>query len=107
MLLSDSKSGTDMTGMAKITPGGDMFGSNQNLQNEIGILKSYTLNYRVMQELKDFHVTILEVGRRRIAEKRHYNTAPFIVKSDSVTNQPIGVPVDVLLKSGQYFFTRN
>ena len=50
---------------ASVIPGGDIFRNQQNLKNEMEILKSYSLNYRVMKELKDFHVVYMVVGRRR------------------------------------------
>jgi tyrosine-protein kinase Etk/Wzc len=103
ILIVDEQSGTDMTGLEKLIPGGDLFASRQNLQNEIGILKSYSLNYRVMQELPDFHLTIVGVGRRGIAERRHYKSAPFIVKFDSLKDQRTRVPVNIRIRSDETY----
>jgi len=92
-----------VTGLESVMPGGDIFRSQQNLQNEMGILKSYSVNYRVMQELPEFHVTIVMIGRRGIAEHRHYKSAPFIVVFDSVKNQRSGVPVNLRIRSDETF----
>src|SRR5665647_3871789 len=59
MLISDEQYGGANAGMDKIIPGGDLFGSRQNLQNEIGILKSFDLNHDVMYRLKAVSYTHL------------------------------------------------
>jgi tyrosine-protein kinase Etk/Wzc len=103
LLISSDQGGSDMTGVDKIVPGGNFFNTQQNLENEIGILKSYSLNKRVMEKLIDFHVTIIEKGRRGIAQKRHYRTEPFIIKYDSGNVQPIGVPLNMRILPGKKF----
>ena len=57
--------------MDKIIPGGDIFRSRQNLQNEIGILKSFGLNHKVMYELEDFHIVYTAVGQARHRREPH------------------------------------
>jgi tyrosine-protein kinase Etk/Wzc len=99
LLLREDNSGNDVSGLEKVISGGDLFRSQQNLQNEIGILKSYSLNFRVMKELPDFHITIVEVGRRGIAERRHYKSAPFTIKFDSIQNQRQGIRLTIRIKS--------
>ncbi|MRR21197.1 hypothetical protein EG827_13540, partial [bacterium] len=47
LLIKDEESG-EFGGMDRIMPGGDLFSSRQNLQNEIGILRSFDLNHKVM-----------------------------------------------------------
>ncbi len=87
-LLIKEDRGTDITsGLDRLVPGGDMFRSMQNLQNEMGILKSFSVNYRAMLELPEFNVTIIGIGRRGIAQNRHYKSAPFIVLYDSLREQ--------------------
>jgi capsular exopolysaccharide synthesis family protein len=98
LLLKDDQ-GSDMSGLDRMMPGGDMFRSQQNIQNEIGILKSFGLNYRVMKELPEFHITIVGLGRKGIAQVRHYKSAPFKVVFDSLENQLIGVPINLKILS--------
>jgi capsular exopolysaccharide synthesis family protein len=102
-LLIKSDQGGDITGLDKVMPGGNIFSSQQNLQNEMGILKSFSLNNRVMHELPEFLVTVVENGRRGIAQRRHYKTEPFIVVFDSLQKQSIGVPVNIRIKSAQSY----
>jgi tyrosine-protein kinase Etk/Wzc len=99
LLIKADQAGTDITTLEKLMPGQDIFKNQQNLQNEIGILKSYSLNFRVMKELPDFQITIVEIGRRGIAEKRHYKSAPFVLKFDSIRNQRTDVPLSIRIKS--------
>ena len=44
LLIKDEQSGA----LTNIFPGSQGFGSQQNLKNEMGILRSFSLNYRVM-----------------------------------------------------------
>jgi tyrosine-protein kinase Etk/Wzc len=76
-----------------------MFNSQQNLKNEMGILKSYKLNKRVIDSLPEFRTVYYEVGKRNIVESRLYTKCPFIVKSEFVNSQPNGVIVNIRIIS--------
>lgn len=103
LLIKDDQIGGGTSGLTNIFPGTNAFKSEQNLKNEIGILRSFSLNYRVMQKLPDFHVVYVSVGRRGIAETRLYNKSPFNVVYDSLEKQSIGVPVTIkILSSDNY-----
>lgn len=103
-LLVGSNVSSDMTGLDRIVPGGDIIKSQANLQNEIGILTSFSLNKRVMSELPDFHITVVEIGRRGIAQKRHYKSEPFVVTlSDDPSFNPPGVPVNIRIRSAEAY----
>ncbi len=102
MLIKDDYLG-GTADLSNIFPGSSAFRSEQNLKNEIGILRSFSLNYRVMQELTDFHIVYVGVGKRGIVESRMYNNAPFRVLYDSLQNQMIGLPVNIkILSSNNY-----
>ncbi len=102
LLIKDDESG-GYGGMERIMPGGDLFTSKQNLQNEIGILKSFDLNHKVMYKLSDFHIVYTSVGRRGIAETRLYKSSPFAVHTDDINSQPPGVRVDVRIESPESY----
>jgi len=103
LLIKDEQYGGGMSDMENIIPGGDIFKSKQNLKNEIGILKSFSLNNRVMNELKEFHIVYIAVGRRKIVEKKLYKTSPFIVIPDTAENQPTLYRVNIeILNEKQY-----
>jgi len=88
LLIKDDQLANMNNSAASVIPGGDIFKSQQNLKNEMGILKSFSLNYRVMKELKDFHVVYTGVGKRGIVESRMYKICPFAVVYDSLEIEP-------------------
>lgn len=88
LLIKDDQLTGGVSGVGNIFPGGDLLRSQQNLQNEIGILKSYSLNYRVIKQLPDFHITYVSMGRRNIAETKMYKECPFEVLTDSLEKMP-------------------
>ncbi len=104
MLISDEQYGGGFAEMDKVIPGGDIFRPRQNLKNEIGILKSFGLNYKVTSRLTDFHVIYTAIGRRGIAESRMYRDSPFIVQLDTSTfwMQP-GKRVDIKIVSPEKY----
>jgi tyrosine-protein kinase Etk/Wzc len=73
--------------VGSVIPGGDIFKNQQNLKNEMGILRSYMLNIKVIKELEDFHVVYVGVGRRGIVENKMYKSCPFKVVYDSLELQ--------------------
>lgn len=85
--------------LTDIFPGSQGFGVQQIVINEIGILKSFNLNYRVMKELPEFSVIYKSVGKRGIAESRMYKTSPFIVLYDSLDKQTLGQKVSIRILS--------
>lgn len=95
LLIKDDPNAT----LTDIFPGSRGFGSQSNVTNEMGILKSFSLNYRVMQELPEFRVVYKSVGKRGIAESRMYKTSPFIVLYDSIEKQIIGRRIDIRILS--------
>jgi len=103
LLIADEQYGGDMSGAERFIPGGDIFKSQQNLQNEIGILKSFSLNYKMMKELPEFWVTYMGVGRRGIAENKQYKSAPFKVFFDSLEYQAKGRRIDIRILSNDEY----
>ena len=89
--------------ITNIFPGSEGIRNQQNVNNEIGILKSFNLNSRVMQELPEFSVIYTLVGKRGIAETRMYKTCPFNVVYDSLVKQTRGRVVDVKILSGNKY----
>jgi tyrosine-protein kinase Etk/Wzc len=106
ILIKDEQYGGGFAEIDKIIPGGDIFRSTQNLENEIGILQSFNLNYRVMNSLPEFHVVYVGVGRRGIAESRLYKNCPFMVRYDSLQTQPTGTQLNVrILSDSRYLLS--
>ena len=93
--------------LTDIFSGSEGFHSQQNVNNEIGILKSFNLNYRVMQKLPEFWVVYTSV-ERGIAETRMYKTCPFTVVYDSLESQVRGQRIDIrVLSDSKYLLKIN
>jgi len=99
LLIKDDQNAT----LTDIFPGSQGFGVQQIVTNEIGILKSFNLNYRVMKELPEFSVIYKSIGKRGIAETRMYKTAPFIVLYDSLDKQTLGQKIDIKILSDKRY----
>ena len=98
MIKDDQFGGTNRI-VGSVIPGGDVFRRQQNMTNEISILKSYSLNRRVIDSLSEFQIVYYAVGKRNIAETQLYKICPFKVTAESIDNQPKKVKVDVRINS--------
>ncbi len=68
------------------------FGMMQNIDNEIAILKSYTLTDRVVKKM-GLEVTYMEKGR--IATNEMYKNSPFLVEFERSVPQAVGLTYEV------------
>jgi tyrosine-protein kinase Etk/Wzc len=98
LLINDDQYGGGNRIVSSVIPGGDIFRSKQNMTNEISILKSFSLNKRVIDSLPEFKIVYYKVGRRNIAEAQLYKSCPFKVITDSVYQDKNG-RVNVWIKS--------
>jgi tyrosine-protein kinase Etk/Wzc len=90
MLIKDDQFGEGANEYGNIFKGVQMFNNQQNLKNEIGILRSFSLNKRVIDSLPEFHIGYVRVGTRNIVERRLYKDCPFVVIPDPGQQQPYG-----------------
>lgn len=103
MLIKDDQLGGNIAGAEAFIPGGDYFKTRQSLKNELGILKSYTLNKRVIDSLPEFRVGYIAIGRRNIVESRMYNESPFIVIPDTGNTQTPGTQFFIRIESAETY----
>jgi tyrosine-protein kinase Etk/Wzc len=99
LLIKDDQVGGGNTGKEAFLPGVDMFRSQQNLKNEMGILRSFSLNLRVVDSLQEFDVVYVGLGRRNIVEKKLYKECPFKVISEIGIKQPEAIHLFVRISS--------
>jgi tyrosine-protein kinase Etk/Wzc len=104
LLIKAGQNGGVVTFNENFMPGSKVFDNQQNLNNEIGKLKSFRLNKRVIDSLPEFRIVYFGIGRRNIVESRLYKNCPFVVKARSVNLQPKGIKVNVRLVSKTTFF---
>jgi capsular exopolysaccharide synthesis family protein len=88
-LLLKSEEGTSMNS-DQFIKGMDLFTGETELQDEIGILKSYSMVEQAIRQL-DFGVTYYTT--KNFVTSERYADAPFTIQLDSVVDQAIYLPV--------------
>jgi len=63
-----------------------------NLEDEVAIIQSYSLNYRVIEDMPETHIAYIPVARNGIQGQRTYKTSPFVIRK-LTGEQPEGVPI--------------
>ena len=103
VIVRDDAKGKGLTGAENVIEGMEIFTSRMNVMNEMGILQSYTLAKQAIDSLKDFEISYVLVGRRKIAEAKLYNNSPFTVNYDTAYAQLRGYPVDITILSNEEY----
>ena len=89
LVNDDNSSGLDASDVFQDL---DFLGSNTNLENEIGLLKSYFLVNKVLEKL-DFNTVYYE--KKNFLYREVFETTPFIVKTDSFASRVLDIPIYV------------
>ena len=88
ILVKDSKAGKmDPSAMLGLS-----FGGQQNIQNEIGILMSYSLSYRTIREL-DFEISYFREDG--LITQELFRKSPFNVEIDFSALQSVSLPYNI------------
>jgi capsular exopolysaccharide synthesis family protein len=93
ILIKEQQTSGAIANMEQIFAG-TTYNPYPNLEDEVAILKSYTLNYRVIEELQEVQVAYIPVARNGIQGQRTYKTSPFVIRKLSET-QPAEVPMTI------------
>lgn len=93
LLIKDVQNTGAIANMEQIFAG-SVYNPYPNLDDEVAILESYTLNYRVVEDMPELHTAYVPVARYGIQGQRTYKTSPFVVKKLS-NEQPLDVPVNI------------
>ena len=95
VLVKEDKTNFDPTSLMT----GISYGTLQNIENEMAILRSYSLCERVVKKM-DLEVSYFEKGR--IATTEMYKTAPFTVEFDRSVPQTVGLVYEIsILNNGK------
>ncbi|MCF0200868.1 MAG: polysaccharide biosynthesis tyrosine autokinase [Bacteroidales bacterium] len=79
------------------------YGFVQNIENEMEIIRSYSLTERVVKKM-NYEVSYYEKGR--IATTELYKSAPFIVEFDKSVPQTVGLVYEIAIKpDGKFTLT--
>ncbi len=97
VFIKEDKMTIDPTSMMT----GLTFKSNNNIDNEIGILQSFSLKERTLKELEFFNVSYYNIGRFTTTEL--YKRTPFYVEVNYDTLQTTGIRYDIeFIGDGKY-----
>jgi len=100
LIIRDDNDMKGFTGAENLIQGLRLVKNTKSVQNEIGILKSYTLARRSIEELgNDFSITYVGLGRREIKEAKLYKNSPFKVFVDTTIGIPYNLPVYITILS--------
>ncbi len=81
---------------------GNIYNPYPNLDDEVAILQSYTLNHRVIEDMPETHVAYIPVAKNGIQGQRTYKSSPFVLNKMSET-QPEGVAMTLrFTEEGRY-----
>ena len=95
LLIKEQQKSGGVANMEQIFAG-NIYNPYPNLDDEMAILESYTLNYRVIEEMPELQIAYVPVSRNGIQGQRTYKTSPFVVKKLS-DEQPAGKPMTIRL----------
>ena len=93
LLIKEQQTSGAVANMEQIFAG-DIYNPYPNLGDEVAILKSYTLNYRVIEEMPELQIAYVPVTRNGIQGQRTYMTSPFVLRKLN-DEQPAGVPLTI------------
>ncbi|MGE0078428.1 MAG: GumC family protein [Bacteroidales bacterium] len=103
VIVRDDDQTKSFVGAEQLIQGLRLTKNTKSVQNEIGILQSYSLARQTVEELDEFKVTYVIVGRRGIREQKLYNRSPFKVLIDSGAINQINYPIFVnILNKNEY-----
>ncbi len=97
VFIKEDKMGIDPTSMMT----GLTFKSNINIDNEIGILNSFSLRERTIKELEFFNVSYYSRGR--VATRELYKSTPFNVELDYDTLQVVGNKYEIIFLDNERY----
>ena len=91
LLIKEQQSSGAIANMEQIFAN-NIYNPYPNLEDEVAILQSYSLNYRVIEDMPETHIAYIPVERYGIHGQRTYKTSPFVIRTLS-DEQPEGVPM--------------
>jgi len=101
LLIKEQQTSGAIANMEQIFAG-NVYNPYPNLDDEVAILQSYTLNHRVIEEMPETHVAYIPVGRNGIQGQRTYKSSPFVLRI-LADKQPEGVHMTFRFTEGDRY----
>lgn len=105
ILIRDDKNRSN-TGAEALLSELSLVNNTKSIQNEIGIIKSYTIAYNTIKELEDFHTTVKVLGNRKFSQSVVYKNVPFRIVYDSTYSNPTGVTITLEFDDNRTFIAK-
>ncbi len=103
VIVRDDDQTKAFVGAEQLIQGLRLTKNTKSVQNEIGILQSYSLARQTVEELEEFRVTYVAVGRRGIKESEIYKGSPFRVIIDTAAANLKAYPIFIsILNPNEY-----
>ena len=74
---------------------GVYYGNMQNVDNELAVLKSYSLSEKVVKKM---NLEVSYYDRSGIRTTEFYRNSPFVVEFDKQIPQAVGLPYDIIFE---------
>lgn len=104
LIVRDDDNTRGVSGAEGFIQGLKLLQQTKSVQNEIGILQTYTLARLAINDLPEFKYTYVKVGRSGFKEDQMYTQCPFMVEQDSLAPLPLGSKIHVVLASPSTFY---
>lgn len=104
ILIRDDKNRSN-TGAEALLSELSLVNNTKSIQNEIGIIKSYTIAYNTIKELNDFHTTY-KLGNGNFRQNVIYKNVPFRIVYDSAYSNPTGANITLEFSDGDTFIAK-
>lgn len=88
ILIRDDKNRTSATGAEALLSELSLVANTKSIQNEIGILKSYTIAFNTIKQLQDFHTNYTVIGKNKMRKYLLYKDTPILAIFDTTTVAP-------------------
>jgi tyrosine-protein kinase Etk/Wzc len=95
ILIRDDKNSKSNTGAEALLSELSLVNNTKSIQNEIGIIKSYTIAYNTIKELNNFHTTYRLLGNGNFRQNVVYKNRPFSIVFNSAYSNPTGVSITI------------
>jgi len=102
ILIRDDKNRAN-TGAEALLSELSLVNNTKSIQNEIGIIKSYTIAYNTVKELDSFHTTYKQLGKSGFKQNVVYKNIPFRIAYDTSYNNPHGTSITIEFTDGKTF----
>jgi capsular exopolysaccharide synthesis family protein len=106
ILIRDDKNSKSNTGAEALLSELSLVNNTKSIQNEIGIIKSYTIAYNTIKELESIHTTYKLVGNSTFKQNVVYKDIPFRIVFNPGYDNPTEANITLEFTDGDNFIAK-